>query len=134
MVSSGEVAIPMKRYNKDTGHKKGNIAAGRFPEKACGHVILVLKNGEANASQKGLLTPFVIKEIRAASGPKNWKMSRHRGRKGKSTHVYLTIAEGSKKEDKKETSKKVEEKKAEKKVTKKEEKKVETTKSEDKKQ
>ena len=27
-------AVPFKRYNRDTGHKPGKIASGRYPEKA----------------------------------------------------------------------------------------------------
>ena len=100
-VTKEKRAIPFKRFNKDMGHKKGDIASGRFPKKACMQVLKVLKNGEANASQKGLVSPFVVEEIRATQGIRNWKMSRHRGRKGKSTHIYLTIGEGKKPEKKK---------------------------------
>ena len=100
-VTKQKRAIPFKRFNKDVGHKKGDIAAGRFPQKACTHVLKVLKNGEANASQKGLVSPYIVEEIRATQGIRNWKMSRQRGRKGKSTHVYVTITEGKKPEKKK---------------------------------
>ena len=103
--------VPFKRFNRDVGQKKGGVSSGRFPKKACMHVLKILKNGEANASQVGLASPYVVEEIRATRGVRNWKASRHRGRKGKSTHVYITITEGKKSEKKTDPAKKKAEKK-----------------------
>ena len=48
------VAVPMRRYNKDTGHKPG-IGPGRYPLNAAKEFLFLLKSAESNAKQKNWL-------------------------------------------------------------------------------
>ncbi len=48
-------AIPFRRYNQETAHKK-RIGPGRYPKKVAKHVLQVLTNAEANAEYEGLDT------------------------------------------------------------------------------
>jgi len=49
-------AIPFKRFNRDVAHKKGLVGwdAGRYPVKASGRYITLLKSVEKNAEYNGL--------------------------------------------------------------------------------
>jgi large subunit ribosomal protein L22 len=47
-------AVPFKRHHDGTGHRKGPMAAGRYPVKASKAILKVLKNAESNAEYKGL--------------------------------------------------------------------------------
>ena len=85
--------IPMKRYNKDTGHKHG-MAAGRFAAKACKAVLEIIMSAEANAQYKGLSTNnLVIQQISANNGPHVWRYGRQKRRQAKRTHLNVTLAE-----------------------------------------
>ncbi len=123
-------AIPFKRFNDNMGHKKGKIAAGRYPEKACGHILKLVEGVEANAQFKGLNTAnLVISHICAHKAARPWHYGRQRRRKTKRTNVEIVVKEGV---EKRKAGKKVETpKKEEKKV--KEEQKVQEKKPETKK-
>ena len=47
-------AVPFKRHHDGTGHRKGPMAAGRYPVSASKEILKVLKNAESNAEYKGL--------------------------------------------------------------------------------
>jgi large subunit ribosomal protein L22 len=47
-------AVPFKRHHEGTGHRKGPMAAGRYPISASKEILKVLKNAESNAEYKGL--------------------------------------------------------------------------------
>lgn len=47
-------AVPFKRHNDGAGHRKGPMAAGRYPVNASKEILKVLKNAESNAEYKGL--------------------------------------------------------------------------------
>ena len=47
-------AIPYTRHNLDTPHRRGKMAAGRYPEKAARYVIPLLKSLKTNAEDKGI--------------------------------------------------------------------------------
>lgn len=47
-------AVPFKRHHEGTGHRKGPMAAGRYPVSASKEILKVLKNAESNAEYKGL--------------------------------------------------------------------------------
>jgi len=47
-------AVPFKRHCDSLGHKKGPMAAGRYPVKVAHEFLKVLKNAESNAEYKGL--------------------------------------------------------------------------------
>jgi large subunit ribosomal protein L22 len=51
-------SVPFKRFNRNVGHKRHQTGwdAGRYPVKACGEIMKVIKNAEANAEYKGLDT------------------------------------------------------------------------------
>ncbi|PIN75820.1 50S ribosomal protein L22, partial [Candidatus Woesearchaeota archaeon CG10_big_fil_rev_8_21_14_0_10_47_5] len=44
--------VPFRRYKHNVGHRKG-VGAGRYPKKACGEIIRLLKAVRSNASVKG---------------------------------------------------------------------------------
>ncbi|WNY25583.1 50S ribosomal protein L22 [Methanolapillus millepedarum] len=47
-------AVPFKRFTEGAGHKRGPMAAGRYPVNASIEMLKLLKNAESNAEYKGL--------------------------------------------------------------------------------
>ncbi len=47
-------AVPFRRHCDSLGHKKGSMAAGRYPVKVAQDFLKILKNAESNAEYKGL--------------------------------------------------------------------------------
>ncbi len=87
-------AVPFKRYNRDTGHKSGNIAAGRFPEKTIQNFLILINSVEANAEDKGLDSKnLIITELKSDLGPQQWHQGRMRRRKMKNTHLFIKVME-----------------------------------------
>jgi len=96
-----KIPVPFKKYKHNVGHRKGNIAAGRYPKKASQHILLLLNQVETNAQDKGLNTDdLVITNIKADKGSRIW----HRGRQGrqrmKRTHIEVIVKEREQKEKK----------------------------------
>ena len=61
--------IPFKRFKLNVGHKRGPLAAGRYPIKASEYILKLLNQVETNAQDKGLNTDnLVIKHIKADYG------------------------------------------------------------------
>jgi large subunit ribosomal protein L22 len=90
-------AVPYKRYNRDTGHKPGKIAAGRYPEKAIACFMKLLNTAEANAEDKGLDSKnLMIIEAKANKGTQQWHQGRQRRRRMKNTHLSIKVAENEK--------------------------------------
>lgn len=86
-------AVPMTRFNADTGHKHG-MAAGRFPVNTCTHLLKLLKDAESNAQFKGLSTAnLVLTHIAAQQGPGSWRYGRHRRRRAKRAHIEVIVSE-----------------------------------------
>jgi len=114
-----KVVVPFKKFNKDVSHKKGKIAAGRYPEKTCKEILKLLESVEANAQFKGLNTAnLVIKSIIANSASRSWHYGRQHRRKMKRTNIEVVLEEKALKEEKKKPkkeAKKEEKPKAEKK-------------------
>ena len=99
-------AIPFKRFTGDTGHKKGKIASGRYPVKACTEILNILESVEANAQFKGLNTSnLVISHICANKASTPWRYGRHIRRKAKRTHIEVVVQEAAEKKPKKEKAK-----------------------------
>ena len=99
-VVAQETPVPFRKFYRDVGHKKGNVAAGRFPQKAAQEFIRLVKSVEANAQDKGLDTANLkITKILAnkASVP---FMGGRRRRGTKRTHLEIEVKEGAKKEKK----------------------------------
>ena len=53
-VISLKKAVPFKRYNGGVGHRRGRMAAGRYPVRAASEILAVLINAENSAEDKGL--------------------------------------------------------------------------------
>ncbi len=53
-VISFKRAVPFRKHNDSLGHKKGPMAAGRYPVKAAEEFLKLLENAENNAEYKGL--------------------------------------------------------------------------------
>jgi len=107
-------AVPFTRFNKDMGHKKGKIAAGRYPIKTSEHILNLIKSAEINAQAKGLGQNLILKEIIANRGSGTQRYGRKRGVSAKRTHVEVILEEIKEKREKKvetkETANKVSEK------------------------
>ena len=118
-VQAIKTPVPYKRYNKDTPHRKGNFAAGRFPEKAAGYIIPLLESLKSNADDKGLSGELILIHSAANMTGKRYRAGRIRGVK-RTTHVEFVAAPVKKAaEPKKETKPAAKEKsKVEKKVVK----------------
>jgi large subunit ribosomal protein L22 len=99
--------VPYKRYNKDTPHRKGDFASGRFPEKAARYIIPMLESLKANAENKGLTGELILVHAAAHMTGKRHRYGRIQGLK-RTTHIELVAAP---KVEKKKPAKKVEPKK-----------------------
>lgn len=106
-------AIPFKRYKRDIAHKKGKMAAGKYPVKASKYFLELIELVESNARQKGLVSPFKIIHLLSNQGSKTWHYGKYRRRTAKRTHLEIKIQEIKKKEPEKKEMKKLEEKKEE---------------------
>jgi large subunit ribosomal protein L22 len=53
-VATLKQAVPFKRHCDSLGHKKGPMAAGRYPVRVAQEFLKVLKNAKSNAEYKGL--------------------------------------------------------------------------------
>lgn len=90
-------AVPMTKYNMNTGHKPG-MGPGSYPVTACMNILKILKNAEANAQFKGLSTGnLIIKNASAQKGPTTHHFGRQRTR-AKRTHIELVLEEIKKQE------------------------------------
>jgi large subunit ribosomal protein L22 len=86
-------AVPMTRFNTDTGHKPG-MAAGRYAINTCTHILRLLKSAESNAQFKGLSTAnLVVRSIAAQKGPTSYHYGRLRRRQFKRAHVEIVLRE-----------------------------------------
>jgi len=87
-------AIPYTRFNKDLGHKRGKIGAGRYPLKTCIEIKKIVESAEANAQFKGLsASTLYIKHISPQKGPDSWHYGRQRRRLMKRCHIELIVEE-----------------------------------------
>jgi|SRR3989344_919304 len=102
-----KVAIPYKRFNQDTPHRRGNIASGRYPVKAVGYFLELLNSLEANAENKGLNVDKLSLSFAVANkGERTWHYGRQKRRRTKRTHLELRAIEKEIKEKKERTIKK----------------------------
>ncbi|MEA3378578.1 MAG: 50S ribosomal protein L22 [Nanoarchaeota archaeon] len=89
-----KIAVPMKRFNRDRGHKKGRIAAGRYPNKASVEILKLLKSAEMNAINKGLNEEeLYIKLLVINKGSSQWRSGRQRRRRMKRTNIEIVLEE-----------------------------------------
>ena len=93
-------AVPFRRYNQETAHKK-RIGPGRYPKKVARHVLQVLANAEANAEYEGLDTDALFVRVAASARGRIQKanMPRAQGRatawNEQTTNVEIVLAERS---------------------------------------
>lgn len=89
-----KVAVPFRRFNRDMGHKRGRIAAGRYPVKASQNILNLLKSAEINAQAKGMNIQYLfIKEIIANKGTGILRYGRKGAVDAKKTHVEIVLGE-----------------------------------------
>jgi large subunit ribosomal protein L22 len=103
-VQAMKTPVPYKRYNKDTPHRKGDFASGRFPEKAARYIIPLLKSLKSNADDKGLTGDLILVHSAANMTAKRHRAGRIRGVK-RTTHVEFVAAPITKKEETKQKPK-----------------------------
>ena len=96
-------AVPFRRYNQETAHKKG-IGPGVYPKKVAKNVLALLRNARENAEYEGLDTDALFVKV-AASGRgriRKASMPRAHGRatpwNEQTTNVEIVLAERKEKE------------------------------------
>jgi large subunit ribosomal protein L22 len=86
-------AIPIKRFNKNRGHKK-ETGPGKYPKKTAKEILQLVENVEANAQFKGLNTAdLIIYHISSTKGATQWHYGRQRRRKMKRTNIVIVVKE-----------------------------------------
>lgn len=100
-------AIAFTKYNKGVGHRRGNMASGRFPQKASKALLVLINSAVANAANKGLADELMIVHVCAHKAATPLHQGRQRRRAMKRTHVELVLKEMEVKSTPKPTPKKV---------------------------
>lgn len=91
-------AIPFRRYNQETAHKRG-IGPGRYPRKVAAQVLKILTNAEENAEYDGMDTDRLFVKVAASARGRIHKgsMPRAHGRATswheQTTHIEIVLAE-----------------------------------------
>jgi len=91
-------AIPFRRYNQETAHKRG-VGPGRYPLKVARQVLKVLENAEENAEYEGLDTDRLFVKVAASARGRVHKasMPRAHGRgtawNEQTTHIEIVLGE-----------------------------------------
>ena len=80
-------AVPMN--DMEIPHRKGDIMAGRYPQKVTKEIVHLLDQLKANASVAGIDNPIIV----IAKADKASEPHRREGRRGKRTHVYIEARE-----------------------------------------
>jgi ribosomal protein uL22 len=84
--------VPFTRYTGGAGHRRG-MMAGKYPVKAARSFLALIKQGVANAENKGLGTPLRIIHVMAQQASSPLHYGRQRGHAMKRAHVELVLAE-----------------------------------------
>ncbi|MCX8147623.1 MAG: 50S ribosomal protein L22 [Candidatus Woesearchaeota archaeon] len=85
-------AVAMKRYIRDTAHKKG-MASGRYPVKTAKEILKIIESAEENAKNQGLETKNMVVHILANKAARPWHFGRKRRQKMKRTHIQVVLQE-----------------------------------------
>ena len=91
-------AVPFRRFNQETAHKRG-IGPGRFPKKVARSILQLLQNAESNAEYEGLDTGQLFVFVASSARGKIHKasMPRAQGRatawNEQTTHVEIVLKE-----------------------------------------
>lgn len=98
-VIKGKEAIPFKRFTNGVGHRRGSMASGRFPKKACGEILKIVSSAQANAQFKGLSSSdLVVRHISAQKCSNTYSYGRRR-RLAKRTSVEVVLSEIAEKKE-----------------------------------
>lgn len=93
-ISLMKIPLAFKKFKHKVGHRKGNIAAGRYPIKAIGYILNLIKSAENNAIFKGMNSKnLTITHMCSHKASRSYHYSRHRGRLMKRTHVEIILTE-----------------------------------------
>ena len=98
-VVSMKQAVPLKRHNDSTGHRKGPMAAGKYPVKVASEFLKVLKNATSNAEYKGLnpdnmyLSHVAAKRGRVIHGMRPRARGRASPKNTETVYVEMIISE-----------------------------------------
>jgi len=88
-------AIAYKKHRKDVPHRKGHMAAGRYPVKASKEILKLLNSAKSEAQSKGLdTTKLKIVHAAACKAPTVYHYGR-RYCKRKNSHFELILKEES---------------------------------------
>lgn len=88
--------VPFKRFKMHVAHKKGKIAAGRYPVKTAEKLLELIESAENNAENQGLeMKKLIIKNVAASKGfsfrrPRRFEF---RGQVKKSTNLSVILEE-----------------------------------------
>ena len=86
-------AVPYRVYNGSVPHRKGKVGPGRYPMKASGRILSLIKSAEANAENKGMGKSLIISHISVHKGETQSRYGRKMGKKAKRTHVKIIVVE-----------------------------------------
>lgn len=86
-------AVPFTKFTDGVGHRKGKMAAGRFPIKAAQGIQAVIKSAIANAANQGLDEDLFIVHISVNKAASRFHQGRQRRRMMKQTHVQVVLKE-----------------------------------------
>jgi large subunit ribosomal protein L22 len=86
-------AIAYTRFTDGVGHRKGPMAAGRFPVKAAQAIKATIKSAIANAANQGLAEDLKIVHICAHKAATPFHQGRQRRRAMKRSHVEVALKE-----------------------------------------
>ena len=87
--------IPFKRFTDGAGHRKGKMAGGKYPVKACTEILKLIASVESNAAYKGMnKDKLILKHIKADKASQPLHSGRRRGIVMKRTHVEIVVEEG----------------------------------------
>jgi len=86
-------AVPFTRFIDGVGHRKGKMAAGRYPQKLSQHMKELLLSAKSNADDKGLSDSLVVAHICAHKAATPFHNGRQRRRAMKKTHIELVLEE-----------------------------------------
>ena len=96
--------IPFNQFTEGAGHKAG-MKGGKYPIKACTHILRILESAEANAHNKGLSKELKIVHLIPQKSSKAYHYGRQIRRKYKRTHIEVVLGEYKKPEVKKKENK-----------------------------
>ena len=91
-VEEKKQAVPYKRFPNGAGHKTG-MAAGRYPVKAAGYFLGLLRNAKANAANQGLTGTLKITHIAAQRANEPFRARAKERVTFKRAHVEVIVTE-----------------------------------------